>query len=309
MLSLSLSPLSISAEMVPAPMIPDSLESKLEWLEAIRDAKAALMSDRRTLQRATVYDAVTATVDPSTTTAMSTAREVRSDEDENEDENEDVATRSALAPPVRPIDDLDLSTPRSSLAVDPIEIVDGVGRKKKNVPGSERPLSSPPPLREEEGPLSSSSSSRQDETRHRRVRRPSSRRWSEFGGHAADFAAQAFASAFNDTTSSSSTTAALGRPFSSSISSSRNVAREGGGGGGQEYKVIEAYHAPVWVPDSRCDKCMRCGSQFGVFRRKHHCRLCGGVVCWACSTRVSFLFSFFLFPSSLIDPPPLDLGA
>ena len=195
-LSLSLSPLSISAEMVPGPMIPDSLESELEWLEAIRDAKAALMSDRRTLQRATVYDAVTATVDPSTTTATSTAREVRSDEDENED----VATRSALAPPVRPIDDLDLSTPRSSLAVNPIEIIDGVGRKKKNVPGSERPLSSPPLLREEEGPLSSSSSSRQDETPHRRVRRPSSRRWSEFGGHAADFAAQAFASAFNDTT-------------------------------------------------------------------------------------------------------------
>ena len=77
-------------------MSPDSLESKFEWLEAIRDAKAALMSDRRTLQRATVYDAVTATVDPSTTTATSTAREVRSDEDENED----VATRSALAPPV-----------------------------------------------------------------------------------------------------------------------------------------------------------------------------------------------------------------
>jgi len=54
-----------------------------------------------------------------------------------------------------------------------------------------------------------------------------------------------------------------------------------------EYKVIEAYNAPVWVPNSKADKCNLCNEVFGIWRRRHHCRLCGGVVCWACSTKVS----------------------
>lgn len=56
-----------------------------------------------------------------------------------------------------------------------------------------------------------------------------------------------------------------------------------------EYRVIENYSAPVWVPDSKADRCMCCSSQFGVLRRRHHCRLCGAVVCWSCSTKVSSL--------------------
>lgn len=51
-------------------------------------------------------------------------------------------------------------------------------------------------------------------------------------------------------------------------------------------KVYEDYSAPVWVPDSRANRCMRCNEAFAVWRRRHHCRLCGDVVCWACSTRV-----------------------
>lgn len=52
-------------------------------------------------------------------------------------------------------------------------------------------------------------------------------------------------------------------------------------------RVLEDYNAPVWVPDSRADRCICCAEGFGIWRRKHHCRLCGQVVCWACSTRVS----------------------
>lgn len=53
------------------------------------------------------------------------------------------------------------------------------------------------------------------------------------------------------------------------------------------YRVIEDYSAPVWVPDSKADRCMRCNEMFGVvLRRKHHCRLCGAVVCWECSEKV-----------------------
>ncbi|PWY98854.1 hypothetical protein BCV70DRAFT_163797 [Testicularia cyperi] len=53
-------------------------------------------------------------------------------------------------------------------------------------------------------------------------------------------------------------------------------------------RVLEDYNAPVWVPDNRADKCCNCSEPFGMWRRKHHCRLCGQVVCWTCSQR-SFL--------------------
>lgn len=71
-----------------------------------------------------------------------------------------------------------------------------------------------------------------------------------------------------------------------------------------EYRVMENYSAPVWVPDSKADRCMKCTEGFGVWRRRHHCRLCGAVVCWACSTKVRFLlflpFSFFLIGGLLL---------
>jgi hypothetical protein len=55
--------------------------------------------------------------------------------------------------------------------------------------------------------------------------------------------------------------------------------------------IVENYNAPVWVPDSRTDKCMRCTTPFTLWRRRHHCRLCGDVVCWRCSSNVrDFLF-------------------
>ena len=57
----------------------------------------------------------------------------------------------------------------------------------------------------------------------------------------------------------------------------------------KQLKVYEDYSAPVWVPDSRAERCMRCSEAFAVWRRRHHCRLCGDVVCWACSTKVSQL--------------------
>lgn len=55
----------------------------------------------------------------------------------------------------------------------------------------------------------------------------------------------------------------------------------------QNLKVYEDYSAPIWIADDRAAKCMRCGELFALWRRRHHCRLCGDVVCWACSTKVS----------------------
>ena len=41
--------------------------------------------------------------------------------------------------------------------------------------------------------------------------------------------------------------------------------------------------APVWKPDASSSKCSLCATPFSVFFRKHHCRLCGEVVCDPCS--------------------------
>ncbi|KAK6147553.1 hypothetical protein DH2020_018465 [Rehmannia glutinosa] len=39
-----------------------------------------------------------------------------------------------------------------------------------------------------------------------------------------------------------------------------------------------------WMPDESCRVCYECDSQFTIFNRKHHCRLCGRVFCSRCTT-------------------------
>src|SRR3989338_7752119 len=36
-----------------------------------------------------------------------------------------------------------------------------------------------------------------------------------------------------------------------------------------------------WIPDHTVKECMKCGKEFGLFTRKHHCRTCGKVYCAA----------------------------
>ncbi|KAG2393413.1 hypothetical protein C9374_006944 [Naegleria lovaniensis] len=38
-----------------------------------------------------------------------------------------------------------------------------------------------------------------------------------------------------------------------------------------------------WMPDDRVTNCYECLTPFSVFKRKHHCRICGQIFCWKCS--------------------------
>ncbi|EDV30421.2 uncharacterized protein Dana_GF22946 [Drosophila ananassae] len=40
---------------------------------------------------------------------------------------------------------------------------------------------------------------------------------------------------------------------------------------------------PAWIPDGKAPRCMSCQTPFTAFRRRHHCRNCGGVFCGVCS--------------------------
>lgn len=40
-----------------------------------------------------------------------------------------------------------------------------------------------------------------------------------------------------------------------------------------------------WVPNEDASNCMDCGDVFTFYRRKHHCRYCGNIYCWKCSSK------------------------
>ncbi|KFM67123.1 Rabenosyn-5, partial [Stegodyphus mimosarum] len=46
-----------------------------------------------------------------------------------------------------------------------------------------------------------------------------------------------------------------------------------------------------WVPDADVPLCPGCGKSFGLSRRRHHCRLCGGVMCHSCSYFITYEFA------------------
>ena len=41
--------------------------------------------------------------------------------------------------------------------------------------------------------------------------------------------------------------------------------------------------APVWIQDDSVSMCMICYNNFTFARRRHHCRVCGKVLCSPCS--------------------------
>ncbi|OZJ06649.1 hypothetical protein BZG36_00277 [Bifiguratus adelaidae] len=41
-----------------------------------------------------------------------------------------------------------------------------------------------------------------------------------------------------------------------------------------------------WMPDDNCRECYECKKPFTVFRRKHHCRICGQIFCANCASHI-----------------------
>ena len=48
-------------------------------------------------------------------------------------------------------------------------------------------------------------------------------------------------------------------------------------------KMKEKRKNASWVDDKDATKCMHCGANFTMFRRRHHCRKCGACLCSACA--------------------------
>ena len=55
-------------------------------------------------------------------------------------------------------------------------------------------------------------------------------------------------------------------------------------------------NGPIWIPDHKAAQCMLCLVTFRFWRRRHHCRKCGKVVCHDCSTH---------FEPQGVDPTPV----
>lgn len=68
---------------------------------------------------------------------------------------------------------------------------------------------------------------------------------------------------------------------------------------------------PRWVPDVEAPRCMACAQSFTTFRRRHHCRNCGGVFCGVCSAASAPLPKFGLIKAVRVcrDCFVLEVGA
>lgn len=73
----------------------------------------------------------------------------------------------------------------------------------------------------------------------------------------------------------------MSHPYFSSITSWEKL---------NEVNVAEFWQRDaVWLKDSQVSRCKQCNKDFGVLRRKHHCRNCGSIFCNECSSRNCFI--------------------
>ena len=58
----------------------------------------------------------------------------------------------------------------------------------------------------------------------------------------------------------------------------------------KRHKPEKEIHIPkpspsIWIPSQNVSKCYKCRSEFGMWKRKHHCRVCGRVFCANCADK------------------------
>lgn len=77
-----------------------------------------------------------------------------------------------------------------------------------------------------------------------------------------------------------------------------------------EYPILRGRLAPIWMEDSAALDCQICHAQFTFLKGRHHCRICGLLVCAACSgkrfmtsTRSSAYRACDSCHSNLVNPP------
>ncbi|KAJ0409850.1 hypothetical protein P43SY_005744 [Pythium insidiosum] len=63
-------------------------------------------------------------------------------------------------------------------------------------------------------------------------------------------------------------------------------------GASQILTIDELRSQNEWIPVSKRDNCVMCGGKFGTFRRKHHCRVCGDIMCSTCTLKRRALLPF-----------------
>ena len=55
----------------------------------------------------------------------------------------------------------------------------------------------------------------------------------------------------------------------------------------------------IWIPSKNINKCYTCKAQFGLLKRKHHCRICGRIFCSYCADEWGVIPSLI----NIISPP------
>ncbi len=84
--------------------------------------------------------------------------------------------------------------------------------------------------------------------------------------------------------------------------------KEAGGVANEEdtsnfHNIQPIVNKPTWQPDYTTSKCKKCETNFTLFTRKHHCRACGDIFCYQCtSSRIAIPFLDFMEPVRVCDP-------
>ncbi|CAM9557048.1 unnamed protein product [Choristocarpus tenellus] len=65
----------------------------------------------------------------------------------------------------------------------------------------------------------------------------------------------------------------------------KSSGQKGRGGSGMEgMPSVNLNLKLYWMPDKLCKVCYECDTPFSMFRRRHHCRVCGQIFCHLCSS-------------------------